>query len=306
MDTTVLIFAISIMVSTFALIMGIRAGRIKRQMSLVSSVLGDDLEAIPTLRQLEMSSSWEVRVLEPMIRRFTGLGQALTPSKNIQSLRQDLVAAGLEERLSIPDFLGIRFLVGAALGLLVFFTASASYPLFSSILFGIAGFVVGLYIPNLWLKSKVSKRKRTLSRELPDVLDMLSICVDAGMGFDAALQKIAYHKDSIMAQEIRRVLIEVQIGVPRMDALRHMADRTDVTDISNFVAVLIQSDSMGISIKDILHTQSVQMRIKRRQRAEESARRAPLKMLFPLVFFIFPALFAMILGPAIPKIMSVF
>lgn len=306
MDGTSLLTAISVMICAFAITMGIRSIHARRQMSIVSSVLGDDPDVIPTLRQLELSHSWKKRLLDPMIRRFTRFGQALTPSKNLKSLKQELIMAGLADGLSVPDFLGIRFLVGMVMGAVIFFTFGANNPFFSALMFAMGGFVVGLYLPNLWLRTKVNKRQKTLTLELPDALDMMSICVDAGMGFDAALQKIAFHADTEFAMEIRRVLMEIQIGVPRTDAMRHLVDRTGVPDISNFVAVLIQSDSMGISIRDVLHTQSVQMRVKRRQRAEESARRAPLKMLFPLVFFIFPALFAIILGPAVPKLMNVF
>lgn len=305
MDVTNLIITICVMVSAFGLAMGVRAARTKRELAAVASALAE-AEATPDLRQLELSRSWRQRILLPMMRRVTGFGKALTPSKNMESLKTDLIMAGMSDSLSVPDFLGLRFLCGIGLGMVIFFTLGAGRPFTSALLFAMGGFLVGLYVPNIWLIGKVSKRQKVIQRELPDALDMMSICVDAGMGFDGALQKIAFHSDTALAVEIRRVMMEIQVGVPRPDALRHLVERTGVDDVSSFVAVLIQADTMGISIRDVLHSQSVQMRIKRRQRAEESARQAPLKMLLPLVFFIFPALFAIILGPAIPKLMSAF
>ena len=135
---------------------------------------------------------------------------------------------------------------------------------------------------------------------------MISICVDAGLGFEAAIQKVAFQWDNDLALEMRRIIHEIRMGVTRSDALRHLADRTGVADVANFVAVLIQADQLGIAIRTVLHTQAEQMRVRRRQRAQEAAQKAPLKMLFPLTIFIFPAMFAVILGPAIPKFMQAF
>lgn len=305
MDMNIII-TVFVMISTFGAAMGIRASRMRRQMSMISAALGDGTDDAPSLRELEMARSWRERVLGPMLVRATRFGRALTPAKNLEALQKDLIMAGLHERFSVPDFLGLRFLIGIGLGTLLFFTVGANRPFFSSLMFSLCGFVVGLYAPNLWLRSKVSKRQRLITRELPDAIDMMSICVDAGMSFEAALQKIGLHSDTELSVEIRRVLTEIRVGVPRGDALRHLVQRTGVDDVSSFVAVLIQADTMGISIRDVLHSQSVQMRVKRRQRAEELARQAPLKMLIPLVFCIFPALFAIILGPAVPKLMNVF
>ena len=135
---------------------------------------------------------------------------------------------------------------------------------------------------------------------------MMSICVEAGLGFEAAMQKVAYHWQNDLALEFRRVVNEIRLGVRRVEALHHLVDRTGVEEVAAFVAILVQADKLGISIRDVLQTQSVQMRVRRRQRAEEEARKLPLKMLFPLVFFIFPALFAVVLGPAVPQLVEMF
>ena len=179
-------------------------------------------------------------------------------------------------------------------------------PLFSALLFAVVGFLIGLYLPNFWLRSRISKRQKAITLALPDALDRMTICVDAGLGFEAAIQKIAAEWDNELAVEFRRLLGEIRLGVPRTDALHHLVERTNVAEIASFVAVLVQADKLGIAIRDVLHTQSLQMRVRRRQRAEEAANKAPIKMMIPLALFIFPAMFAVILGPAIPRVMSAF
>ncbi len=141
---------------------------------------------------------------------------------------------------------------------------------------------------------------------LPDALDRMMICVDAGLGFEAALQKVSAHWNNELGLEFRRVIGEMRLGISRVDALHHLVERTGVPEMTSFVAVLVQADRLGIAISNVLHTQSAEMRIRRRQRANEAASKAPIKMLIPLVLFIFPAVFAVILGPAIPQIMAAF
>lgn len=306
MEILNLITALCVMLATGAVFMGIRSMMARRElMASVSSIINEPSAQLG-IREIEMSGSLRDRVLRPMLQRLVGLGSALTPEKNLKKLSKDLDRAGMGDRWQVTDFLGLRFLCALVTGIAVFVGTVASNPLSSSLAFSIAGFAFGLYLPNFWLKSRVRKRQKQIGRELPDTLDLMSICVDAGLGFESAIQKVSLESDGPLAMELRRVISEIRVGVPRIEALRHFAERTGVPDISNFVAVLIQADSLGITIRDVLHTQSTQMRIKRRQRAEEAARKAPLKMLFPLVFFIMPAIFAVIFGPAIPRIMRAF
>lgn len=286
--------------------MGIRARM--QQKELVASVvsMAGPYGKRTDLRDIEMSESLAERVFKPMLKRLYGLGGAFTPAKNLQKISQDLAGAGMSERWQVTDFLGLRFLCAVLVSIAVFVGTTTRYPFTSSLAFAIAGFALGLYLPNFWLKSRIKKRQKAIMRALPDSLDLMSICVDAGLGFEGAIQKVGHESEGPLSAELRRVISEIRVGVPRMEALRHLAERTGVPDISNFVAVLIQADSLGITIRDVLHTQSEQMRVRRRQRAEEAARKAPLKMLFPLVFFIMPAIFAVIFGPAVPRIMSAF
>ena len=177
-------------------------------------------------------------------------------------------------------------------------------PVSTALLYAGGAFLLGLYAPNFWLRGKVKRRQKSIALSLPDALDMMSICVEAGLGFEAAIQKVALQWNNELAVELRRVISEIRVGVPRTDALHHLAERTDVPQVASFVAVLVQADRLGIAIRTVLNTQSSQMRVRRRQNAEEQARKAPLKMMIPLALFIFPALFAIILGPAVPTIIE--
>ena len=152
----------------------------------------------------------------------------------------------------------------------------------------------------------VSSRKETLRRGLPDTLDMLSVCADAGLGFDQSLQRVSEYWKTPISMELGRVVGEMEMGLSRREALRNFADRLDISEISSFVAVLLQSDQLGMSIAETLHVQAEQMRIERRFRAQEKANMIPIKMLIPLAFLIFPAILAVLLGPSIPPIMQLF
>jgi tight adherence protein C len=199
----------------------------------------------------------------------------------------------------------LRFLTGASLAGLLFAIMISRQPAQALLLAGV-GFLMGMYIPNVWLSGRAKARQQAIARALPDMLDMMSICVDAGLGFEAALQKVAFQSENELALELRRVISEIRVGVSRADALRHLVERTKVPEVASFVAVLVQADRLGVAIRNVLNTQSVQMRVQRRQRAEEAAGKAPVKMMIPMALFIFPALFAVILGPAIPRLMNAF
>jgi len=291
--------------AVLAFLLGMRAQR-HQQKALIAATMANLTTGPTNLRELEMSRSWNERVLRPLLRRFYLLGRLLTPSRNLQQLQSELMMAGLLEKLSVSDFMGLRVLAGVGAGLFAYFFFAAGRPMASALLFVFAGFIVGLYLPNLWLKSKVKARQKAILRSLPDSLDMMSICVDAGLGFEAAIQKVGFQWETELAHEFRQVIRELRVGVPRTEALHNLVVRTGVPDIASFVAVLIQADRLGIAIRDVLHTQADQMRLRRRQRAEEAAAQAPLKMMFPMVFFIFPAMFAVILGPAVPRLANLF
>jgi tight adherence protein C len=290
--------------SIFAMMMGLRSrstGAIR-----VTAAAAHIQMTATSVRELELAKPWRERVLRPVLRSLYGLGRLLTPNRNFEQIQQDLVRAGLLERLTVIDFLGLRFLTAAMTGGGMFLYTSATRPLFSALLLALAGFGIGLYVPNFWLKMQIAKRQKAITRALPDALDRMSICVDAGLSFEAAMQKVAAYGSDDLATEFGRTIGEIRLGIPRGEALRHLVDRIGVPDVASFVAVLIQAEKLGTAVRDVLHVQSEQMRIRRRQRAEESAQKAPIKMMIPLVLFIFPAMFAVILGPAIPRILAAF
>jgi tight adherence protein C len=162
--------------------------------------------------------------------------------------------------------------------------------------------LAGFFVPRLWLRMRVSRRQREIVRNFPDALDLLSVSVDAGLAFDSALIRVSEQWSNALTREFNRTIVEMRVGTQRNVALQRMADRTGVQEIQTFVGVLIQSGQLGVSIAETLHTQAAQVRVRRRQRAEELARQASIKMVFALVFFIFPALLVVLLGPGVPRI----
>jgi tight adherence protein C len=289
----------------FMVTMALRSIQQRSQISAVGASLTRTNNVAPDARQMKLRQPFRERVLKPTFRQLYTLGRYLTPSTSITKLQEKLIIAGMPGGMTVTDFLGLRFLAAATLSGVLFATM-ISQGSSKALLYAGGGFLMGLYLPNMWLNSKAKARQKAISRALPDTLDMMSICVDAGLGFEAALQKVAFQSEGELALEMRRVISEIRVGVSRGDALRHLAERTQVQDVASFVAVLIQADRLGIAIRNVLNTQSVQMRIVRRQRAEEEAGKAPIKMLIPLALFIFPAMFAVILGPAIPRVISAF
>ena len=163
---------------------------------------------------------------------------------------------------------------------------------------------MGWLIPDFGLKAKSDRRQVQIQKSLPDTLDLLCVSVEAGLGFDAAVAKVVEKSTGPLAEEFGRLLQEIRMGKPRRAALKDMAHRSQVEDLSTFITAIIQADQLGVSIGNVLNIQSQEMRRKRRQRAEEAAMKAPIKMLFPLIFFIFPALFVVLLGPALIQIME--
>jgi tight adherence protein C len=166
--------------------------------------------------------------------------------------------------------------------------------------------MLGYTIPGIWLNQRIRKRKKEIQRSLPDAIDLLTISVEAGLGFDPALARVAEKWDNELCREFRRLLQDMRIGKNRRDALREVSVRCGVDDLRVFISSIVQADQLGVSITQVLRVQSQQMRVRRRQRAEELAQKAPIKMLFPMVFLIFPAMYVIILGPAIPTVYNTF
>ncbi len=259
------------------------------------------------LRKRELATPFTTRVLIPTVRRFGQLGRRFTPASVVERLSKEVVYAGSPAGWDAERILAMKFLTTIGGIALAFWLsrvgAFTSFRTLIAILF--AGFV-GYYLPEWLLRSKSGKRQAEIQRSLPDALDLLSITVEAGLGFDAAVQRVSKQAGGPLGEELYRVIQEMQIGKTRADALRDLGDRTTIAELKSFVLAMIQADIFGISIAKVLHVQAREMRIKRRQRAEEKAQKVPVKIVFPLLFCIFPALFVVLLGPAAIRIFDAF
>jgi len=213
--------------------------------------------------------------------------------------------AGNPGDLRLTDWIGVKMLVAVFLGGLLFIVLGLlAGGLFMGLILGVVGVGIGYLVPEFWLGGRIKARQKIILKMIPDTLDLLTISVRAGLGFDAALAKVVEKLPGPLSDEFRRALAEVRVGKTRRDALRDMIPRTNVQPLSNFIGAIIQAEQLGVSIAKVLQVQSEQLRIERRQRAEEMAAKAPIKMLFPLVGCIFPSLFIVILGPAIISIIK--
>jgi tight adherence protein C len=252
----------------------------------------------------ELRTPFVQRLILPAFRRFTSFLAGLTPQKNIDKLNMMLIQAGSPGGLTAMDFVGIRFVLAAAAGVGYFLMMGRTDPFLILIRNSLIAVFVGFMLPKLWINQRIKKRKVEIRRALPDALDMLTIGVEAGLAFESALLRVGEQWDNALTEEFRRVVSELRVGIPRNEALRHMAERNGVPELTTFIAVLIQSNMLGMSIAQVLHTQSEQMRLKRRQMAEEQAHSATVKIVLVLVLFIFPAMFIVILGPVVPEILT--
>jgi tight adherence protein C len=257
------------------------------------------------LEELELQQPFAERTLRPLVARLSRMGGRLSSASSAGTAEKRLAMAGNPGDLKLTDWLGVKMLVGMGTGLVTFllFSILAS-GIVQGLFFGLVGIGVGYLLPEFWLGNKIKARQKVILKMIPDTLDLLTISVRAGLGFDAALAKVVEKLPGPLTDEFRRALAEVRVGKARRDALRDMIPRTNVAPLSNFIGAIIQAETLGVSISKVLQVQSEQLRIERRQRAEEMAARAPIKMLFPLVGCIFPSLFIVILGPAIIAIVK--
>ncbi len=256
-------------------------------------------------RRRELSGSLVSRTVLPIFRQIGNIFERFTPAKSIETLRHQLYIAGNPMGMGPREFYGIRvgfIFLGVWLGYMVYQRATIRF----STLIAVLVFVFCLVFPILWLRMMVSSRQNKIRKSLPDTLDLLSVCATAGLGFDQSMQRVSENMNTPVANELGRVVAEMEMGVSRREALRNLADRLDVSELSSFVAIIIQSEQLGMSISDTLHSQADQMRIERHYRAQEQARKAPIKMLIPLAFLIFPAIMAVLLGPSVPPLLELF
>lgn len=247
------------------------------------------------------------RVLEPLQQRALAVGRRITGADQAERIRKRLELAGNPRGLTVDRIVSLKVMGALVLPLLLVLygsVLSASLP--TLLLLALVGVVVGFFGADLYLYQCGAKRADQMRRTLADAVDLLTISVEAGLGFDAALQQVARNTDGPLAEEFSRVLREMQLGMGRSDALRAMGERTGVDDVHTFVGSMVQADAFGIPIGQVLRVQSAEIRLKRRQYAEEKAQQVPVKMMIPLVLFILPCLFVVIIGPAALSAMDAF
>ena len=256
-----------------------------------------------SLEEIELSQPFSERVVLPFLRRFGEMSARFTPQKVLEDTTRKLELAGNPMRIDAATFLSTRFVVAAFFGGFLFLISIVSpnkWPL--SRVFTVLGF----FFPQLWLTSRIQNRQKDIRRAMPDALDLLTICVEAGLGFDAAMSKVVEKWENELSLAFARTIREVQLGKLRREAMRDMADRVGLPELTSFVAAIIQSEQLGVSMARVLRIQSEQMRMKRRQRAEEEAHQAPIKMLIPMGLLIFPSILIILLTPALLKFVKAF
>ena len=264
---------------------------------------------VENVRDQELLVPLSERAIAPVMGGLTSLGRRFTPTGYVDNIRRKFVWSGVGNADGVDRFLAIRVLTAAAV-IPVLFVMLVVNPLGltgMSLILVTALLVLALALgPDAWLNRKVEERHVALQEKLPDVLDLLTISVEAGLGFEQALDRTIAAVPGALSDEFARMLGEVRAGASRADAMRAMEQRTNVPEVRSFVLAILQADTFGVSIGRVLRAQSDEMRIKRRQLAQEKAQKAPVKMLIPMVFCVFPALFVVVIGPAIINITETF
>jgi tight adherence protein C len=265
-----------------------------------------------SLEEIELQQPFTERVLRPFIRQLADAlsrfqqARSKNPKDNqvkgLEAIQRKLALAGNPYRWTPADYLGIKIFAALVLGGVLFFLLTIGGDPGYALLFGAVGLAFGWFGPELLLRSKTRARQKQIQRALPDALDLLVISVEAGLGFDAAIQRLVEKRSDALATEFARVLAEMRVGRSRRDALKDMVARTQVPDLNNFVGAILQAEQLGVSVTKVLTVQAEQMRVVRRQRAEEKAAQLQLKLIFPLAIFIFPALCVVIMGPVWPTL----
>jgi tight adherence protein C len=259
------------------------------------------------LEEIEMSQPLTERVLFPVARSMGRIALRFTPQNAIQQTARKLELAGNPKGIDPTIFWAMR-VFGLSLGAVLFFVSTivpdGSFLEGRGLIFAIPAAALGFFLPELWLRGKINRRQDDIRKAMPDALDLLTICVEAGLGFDAAMAKVYEKWDNPLSEGFGRVIREIQLGKLRRDSLKDMADRMGVSEMTSFIAAVIQSEQLGVSMAKVLRIQADQMRVKRRQHAEEQAHKAPIKMLIPMAILIFPSICIVLLTPAILMLLS--
>lgn len=256
-------------------------------------------EEAVSIEEIELSMSMTDRLLVPLMRRISDFVVRMAPQTTLERTARQLELAGNPRNMSAAEFWvmrGVSTILFTGLTIMVMWRFGQ--PTNKLIMYSLGAMGLGFMLPAMLLRSIIDRRKQSIVKKLPDALDLMTICVDAGLTFNAAMQKVDEKWEDALAKEFGRVIYEMQLGKSRRQALKDMVERMDVPDVTSFIAAVLQADQLGVGIGKVLRIQAEQMRLRRRQRAEEKAQQAPVKMLFPMIFLIFPSIFIVLLGPA--------
>ncbi len=280
---------------------------VKQKQTAVSLNRARTYGGVSGLRERDLARNVSRRLLAPGVQKLTRIGARLPGAASPDVLRKRIAAAGLEAKITPQTFLALKsgLTLGTLfLGLMLAFTGIL--PAIAGLGIGFAGGAICFIAPDYYLGLKTRRRREDINIELPDVLDLLTVSVEAGLGFDSAVAKIAEKMRGPLIEEMKVFLREMQLGESRAGALKSLSDRLDLPSMVSFTRSIIQADQLGISLARVLRVQAHDLRNKRQMAAEEKAMKAPIKMLFPTVLFIFPAMFIVILGPAMMTLMKQF
>lgn len=259
------------------------------------------------LEKLELSLPFTERVIYPLARKLGEITLRFTPQNWISRINRRLELAGRSSKVDATVFLTLQFIFGLLIGGFTFTLLKLlgnNIPAGRVFLFTLVMTLLGFYLPHFQLSSSITNRQKQVRKDMPDALDLLTICVEAGLGFDAAMARVAEKWNSPLSMAFARVIQEVQLDKLRREALHDMQDNIGISELTSFVAAIIQSEQLGVSMSKVLRVQADQMRVRRRQLAEEEAHKAPIKMLIPMAFLMFPSLLIILLAPAVLQIIK--
>ena len=254
-----------------------------------------------SLEDIELQQPFMERIVVPVIKKVGEISTRFTPQKLLEETTRKLELAGNPGRIDAATFLATRFVGAAVFGgllLMISFLSTSKWPLGRVVLVVGLFTALGFFFPQLWLQSRINRRQNEVRKAMPDALDLLTICVEAGLGFDAAMAKVSEKWENELSIMFGRCIREVQLGKPQREALRDMAERLGLPELTSFVAAVVQSQILGVSLAKVLRIQSDQMRMKRRQFAEELAHKAPVKMIIPMALLTFPSIMIILMAPA--------
>jgi len=306
MNPTVVLIGIIVVVLLIAVILVVVGLRGSRDVDPLEERLAEFAERgeLASLHEIEMSQPFLERVIIPIANKLGEVAMRITPQRALDQIQSKLEMAGNPRGVEPTTFFASRFILAVLFGALMVLVYKQDLFKFTNFLITLGTIIFGFIMPNMLIDAKIARRQESVRKALPDALDLLTICVEAGLGFDAAMRKVADKWDNELSIAFSRALQEMQLGKLRREALRDMAERIGAAEFESFVAAVIQSEQLGVSMAKILRIQADDMRVRRRQRAEQAAQRAPVLMLLPMAFLIFPTILIIMMGPAVLIVMN--